>query len=94
LGIPVASFDSAVGALDDVIDASIGHSFMCEVDQLTLTPGRYRVDAIVRAANHVQDGLEGAAYFDVAEGLLAGRPVTGDEQAPVAIAHRWRVPSG
>jgi lipopolysaccharide transport system ATP-binding protein len=92
LGLPVAKFDSATTSLDDVVDGSLGPMFVCEVDVLPLTPGRYRVDAIVRGNSHVQDGLQGAAYFDVAEGILAGRPVTGDELAPVAIAHRWRVP--
>src|SRR5262249_43389489 len=92
-GLPIASFDSNIPSLDDETEASLGDRFVCEIGELPLAPGRYRVDAIVRGNGHLQDGIEGAAYFDVSEGTLAGRPVTGHEGAGAAvIPHLWRLP--
>jgi hypothetical protein len=54
---------------------------------------RRRVDVIVRGNGHLQHGVEGATYFDVSEGTLAGRPVTGHEaEGAAVIAHHWRLP--
>jgi lipopolysaccharide transport system ATP-binding protein len=93
-GLPVSTFNSQMHVEGDVIDRDLGSRFVCEIDELTLTPGRYRIDVVVRGDGHIQDGLEGAAYFDVAPGTLRDRPVTGGEKvaAPIAISHRWSVP--
>jgi lipopolysaccharide transport system ATP-binding protein len=92
-GLPIASFDSKTIAPQDTREPALGAAFVCEIDHLPLAPGRYRVDAEVRADNHLQDSLEAVAYFDVAPGTLDDRPATGDSGAgPVVVAHRWRVP--
>jgi lipopolysaccharide transport system ATP-binding protein len=89
LGNPVAMFDSAVGAEgDDSVAAD--SRVACELDQLLLVPGRYRLDTIVRADGHLQDEMQGAAWVDVAPGLVGGRPVTGNAPGPVTMPHRWR----
>jgi lipopolysaccharide transport system ATP-binding protein len=54
---------------------------------------RYRVDVEIQGRSYLQDGIEGAAVFDVEQGTLEGRPVAGGSAGDVAVAHRWIVPS-
>ena len=60
---------------------------------LPLVPGRYRIDVEVHGRAYLQDAIEGAAFFDVEQGVLAGRPVSGDGRGDVVIDHRWTTPS-
>ena len=92
LGLPVARFDSSLPGPDDrqVLD-DLGA--VCEIDELPLLPGRYRLDVRIWADNHLQDELEGAAFFDVVPGLIRGRPIAEREAgANVAVPHRWLMP--
>jgi homopolymeric O-antigen transport system ATP-binding protein len=90
LGITVASFDSAVASPDDLLDHDHGSRFVCEIEQLPLVPGRYRVDVLARGGGSIQDGIEGAAFFHVESGTFSGRSIrTEDSAGPVAIEHRW-----
>ena len=94
LGHPVAEFRSSIGGPGDQDDASAPNRFACSVDALPLVPGRYRMDVEIWAQNHLQDGIESAAVFDVEQGVLAGRPVSADEhRGPVAVSHRWTRPA-
>jgi lipopolysaccharide transport system ATP-binding protein len=64
--------------------------FVCEIEELPLAPGRYRVDVMVRSGHTIQDGVEAAAFFDVESGVFGGRSIrTEDTDGAVAIAHRW-----
>ena len=96
IGNPVLTFDSLRSAADDEEAPARGDepvSFACAVDELPLVPGRYRVDVRVLGGGHTQDDIDGAVFFDVADGLLRGRPVAaGGGPGPVAVAHRWAVP--
>jgi lipopolysaccharide transport system ATP-binding protein len=90
LGIAVATFDSGVVGPDDKLDPDHGSRFVCEIDDLPLAPGRYRVDLLVRDDLRVQDGIEAAAFFHVESGVFGGRSIrVEDTQGPVAIEHRW-----
>jgi lipopolysaccharide transport system ATP-binding protein len=92
-GLPVASFDSEAPARTDVEEPSLGNRLVCEIDELPLAPGRYRVDVVVRGNRHLQDGLEGAAYFDVSDGTFGGRAISGNDRlGATVVRHRWRVP--
>jgi lipopolysaccharide transport system ATP-binding protein len=95
LAQPVATLSSEDVAPGDVRESS-GNTVECRIDSLSLVPGRYRIDVLVRAQREIQDGLEAAAFFDVEPGVLGGRPVsapsTGSE-GDVAIAHTWRLPA-
>ena len=89
LGQPVANFNSDVRATSDERKPGAAE-FVCEVDELPLVPGRYRINAAVRAAGDLQDLVEAAAAFDVEPGRLGGRPVLRDSgYGSVAIDHRW-----
>ena len=74
IGPPVATLDSAASAPRDSADGR-PEEIVCEVDELPLLPGRYRVDVSLRADGHLQDELQAAAWFNVEDGLLQGRPV-------------------
>ncbi|HET7129090.1 MAG TPA: ABC transporter ATP-binding protein [Gaiellaceae bacterium] len=65
---------------------------VCEIEELMLVPGRYRIDVTLRGAGVLQDHLEGAAFFDVEQGVVRGRPVTGDDAGVVVLSHRWLLP--
>jgi lipopolysaccharide transport system ATP-binding protein len=93
LGQPITTLDSAVSAPGDVHDDRLGPRLECEIDSLPLLPGRYRVDVLLRARRQVQDGLQGAAFFDVEPGVIAERavPAAGSD-GDVVLPHRWRLP--
>ncbi len=94
LGQPVASLDSEVMAGSDTRDPELGTRIECEVSQLPLIGGRYRIDVALRGKQQFQDGLQAAAFFDVEPGVIDGRPtpVTGS-LGTVVLAHRWRLPA-
>jgi lipopolysaccharide transport system ATP-binding protein len=94
LGHPVTTLSSSRSGPDDVEESQAEPQFTCLVDELPLVAGRYRVDVVVNARGQVQDHIEGAAYFDVAEGTLRGRPVpVGEGHGTVAFACSWVRPS-
>jgi lipopolysaccharide transport system ATP-binding protein len=94
LGQPVATFDSEISAPADSRLAGMGPRLECEIESLALVPGRYRVDVLLKARRQIQDGLLGAAFFDVEPGLIAGRPApTAGSDGDVMFAHRWRLPA-
>jgi lipopolysaccharide transport system ATP-binding protein len=93
LGQPVTGFDSEISARQDVHDPDLGTRIECEVDSLALLPGRYRIDLVLKARNHVQDGLQAAGFFDVEPGVVAGRPMPpAGAEGDVVLPHVWRLP--
>jgi lipopolysaccharide transport system ATP-binding protein len=90
-GLPIAAFDSAIHAPGDSLDPGTGPSFICEVDELPLLPGRYRLNVAAMTGQDMQDHVEGAAVFEVEQGVMRGRPETSHPgYGSVCIAHRWR----
>ena len=89
LGLAVATFDSDVRAPQDAVAPD--HScFVCEIPELPLIPGRYRIDVLIRGAGHIQDGLDAATFFDVEPGTFHERAVGADDSdGPITMAHRW-----
>ncbi len=67
--------------------------FVCELDELPLLPGRYRVDVLVRGTHRIEDDIDSALLFDVEPGLVAGRPVPVNGVGDVLPDHRWDVPT-
>jgi lipopolysaccharide transport system ATP-binding protein len=64
---------------------------VCELDELLLLPGRYRIDVGLYLLGDLQDLVEGAAFFTVGPGAVRGRPVRGEETyGVVQIPHVWR----
>jgi lipopolysaccharide transport system ATP-binding protein len=93
LGQPVTTMDSMVPGPEDRHEPSLEPRFECLIDELLLLPGRYRIDVTLHGKGHLQDLLEAAAFFDVEQGVLRGRPVTGVDQAGnTFLPHRWVAP--
>jgi len=93
LGQRVTRLTSAAPAPADRVDRALGTMYVCEIDELPLAPGRYRLDAELRFSTKTADALEAAAIFDVEAGSLGGRPVSLDElQGDVAVEYRWLLP--
>jgi lipopolysaccharide transport system ATP-binding protein len=97
LGQPVCQLESGnVGSADAAVPAPSPDTpavFVCDVPQLPLLPGRYRVDIDVRGIHHTEDRISSALLFDVESGVLAGRPVSASAAGDVAVEHRWTVPT-
>jgi len=94
LGQPITRLDSQVSAPTDVRDPELGTTIECEIDPLPLMPGRYRIDARVNSGENVEDGLEGAAYFDVEPGMVEGRPMHSvSADGDIVLTHTWRLPN-
>lgn len=94
-GQPVCSFHSRLHGPDDAQDDTLGASLVCEVPDLPLVPGFYRINAAVYTDHELQDHLDGAAVFEVMEGALRGRAVPANSgHGSVRLHHRWILPSG
>jgi len=94
LGQAIAAFNSATPSPEDSRNAKLGNALVCEISELTLLPGRYRMNVAVMTGQDLQDHIEAAAVFDVEPGQLGGRPYGSSEQrnCVVALPHRWIVP--
>lgn len=93
LGQPICTLDSEMSAPVDVRGPEAGTRLECHVDSLPLLPGRYRIDVLVKAKRHIQDGLQAAAFFDVEPGVIGDRPVAAEADGDVALPHSWRLPA-
>ncbi len=92
-GQPVTFFDSAVSGRGDVYSSASTSRFVCELDELTLLPGRYRINAAILWNGEYQDHLEAAAYFQVEDGEFGGRPAPKESgYGNMLIQHRWTTP--
>jgi lipopolysaccharide transport system ATP-binding protein len=92
IGQPVTSFKSKVRGPSDSYDPRNGLMFVCELDELLLLPGRYRIDVAITGDNRLQDFIEAAAVFEVSDGHIGGRPIQPDGKFSVGLAHRWILP--
>lgn len=92
-GSPVTFFNSALHGPDDSCDPTIGSKFLCDVDELPLVPGRYRMNVAIASDGDLQDHLEAAASFEVQQGQVRGRPIRhGNQYGAVCLQHRWTLP--
>ena len=91
VGQPVMRLVSKIYGPQDIQDPENRSQFSCEIDQLLLLPGRYRLDVAI-IDNQLQDFLQAASYFDVSEGLINGRPVIPDKKFHLSMPHRWTSP--
>jgi lipopolysaccharide transport system ATP-binding protein len=93
-GVPVAVLNSGVHGPEDVRDAGLGPAYACEIEELPLLPGRYRINVAAMAGGDLIDHVEGAKFFEVGPGQMRGRPETSHHgYGSVCIAHRWRQPT-
>lgn len=93
LGQPVAKFVSKERSPEDIISPKTLGTYICEIDQLLIRPGRYRMDVGLVGDGQLQDFIVSARFFDVVEGLVNGRPVIYNKTFPVCIPHKWTIPN-
>ena len=92
IGQPITSFMSKVRGPNDAYDPAHGLKFVCDLDELLLLPGRYRIDVAIVGDNLLQDFIEAATVFEVGEGQIRGRPTQPDGKFGVSMPHRWTLP--
>jgi lipopolysaccharide transport system ATP-binding protein len=95
IGHSVVAFNSKTPGSDDTYSEEIGTRFICELDELLLIPGRYRIDvSIFSGGGEEQDSIEAAAFLDVLAGDVRGRPlgVPHRKRTNVYFPHRWIKP--
>ncbi len=93
LGQPICNFESRYFSDTDQKDASSATKFVCEVEELLLRPGRYRLDAAIIGDNVMQDFIEAVLFFDVGEGSLGGRALPAHKKFRISMPHRWILPA-
>jgi len=93
IGQSITSFYSKVRGPEDSYDPKNSLKFICDLDELLLLPGRYRIDVAIVGDNKLQDFIEAAAVFEVADGNVRGRPAQPDGKSSVYMSHRWTLPS-
>jgi lipopolysaccharide transport system ATP-binding protein len=94
LGQPITTLDSEISAPADVRDGGLGPRIECEIPQLPLLPGRYRIDVLLKGKGQIQDGLQAAAFFDVEPGVVDGRPMpAAGADGDLVLPHLWRLPA-
>jgi lipopolysaccharide transport system ATP-binding protein len=93
-GRPVAYFNSGDTGEKDTHDVNLGTHVVCNIDELLLIPGRYRINVGISGNGDIQDHVEGAAFFNVEEGQIRGRPVVARNQrlGSVMLPHHWTLP--
>lgn len=91
-GLPLVTFDSSYRSERDrtVDDETLFH---CDVDALLLRPGRYRIDVGLQSGKHWHDAVHAAAYFDVEQGRVGGRPALADAPGHLLLEHAWSTPT-
>jgi lipopolysaccharide transport system ATP-binding protein len=93
IGQPLTSFYSRARGSGDTYDSNNGLKFVCDLDELLLLPGRYRIDVAIVGDNRLQDFIEAAAVFEVSDGQVDGRPAQHDGKFSVVMPHRWTLPA-
>jgi len=94
LGQPVATLDSEMASAEDTREPGLGPRLECEVAELPLLPGRYRIDVALKGRGQIQDGLQAATFFDVEPAVVGGRAyASASVDGDVVLRHRWRLPA-
>lgn len=92
-GQPIANFQSTLQGLEDVHDNQMGPMIACDIDELILAPGQYRINVALFDNGSMQDHIEGAAVFNVEPGTIKGRAIKKPlGRGDVCIPHRWHLP--
>ena len=93
IGQAVTCFDSAMQSILNPADEADTPLFVCELGELFLTPGRYRINAALYCQDELLDHVESAAMLDVDQGMSGVRPVVATPgYGSVFMPHRWMGP--
>ena len=99
IGQPITCFDSALQpaprtqAPEGTTGIDGTAAFVCELGELFLTPGRYRINAALYCQDELLDHVESAAMLEVDPGLSSTQPVLPTPgYGSVFMPHRWKGP--
>jgi lipopolysaccharide transport system ATP-binding protein len=91
--IPVCFFRSSMIGPEDELDSRLGNKLICQIDELLLLPGQYRMRVELDLNNHKEDYLEAAGFFNVEQGQLHKRITYENNQyGSITMPHSWRLP--
>ena len=90
IGQAITCFDSALQDSPDPGAETDRSSFVCELSELFLTPGRYRINAALSCGDELVDHVESAAMLDVDQGISGAQPLVATPgYGSVYMPHRW-----
>jgi lipopolysaccharide transport system ATP-binding protein len=93
LATPVASFNSQFVSPQDGTHDFGSRSFVCEVPDLPLVAGRYRIGIQLSIADAIQDEILNVCTLEVERGNFQERPpAPWGGMGNVLIPHRWLLP--
>lgn len=93
LGQAIANFNSQIHSPIDIVKKSTNSKIICQIEELPLVPGRYRLNVSISSQAVLQDHVEGAAVFDVEGGNFRKRPINKSSgYGSVHIPHQWILP--
>lgn len=89
-GQPVTNFNSKKHISEDLTPSSKRDKIICDIDELLLLPGRYRINVAITSEGELQDHLEAATILEVEPGYIRGYPVLSDAKyGSIYIPHCW-----
>ena len=93
-GQRIVAFNSNVNAANDFIDPEMTDKIICELEELFLVPGSYRINVAIDSCGELQDYVESAANFEVYPGDVSGRSIIWlkNARSTVCLPHRWILP--
>jgi len=93
IGQAITCFDSALQGGHGPADKTDMPSFTCELGELFLKPGRYRINAALYCRDELLDHVESAAILDVDQGISGAQPIVATPgYGSVFMPHRWTGP--
>jgi lipopolysaccharide transport system ATP-binding protein len=91
-GSVVSVFNSGLASLEDASESHLSHTLVCNVPEMLLAPGRYRLNVSIWANGELEDQVEGAAFFDVVRGTVRGREPPRLAGWMCYMPHEWQTP--
>ena len=93
-GRPVARFTSKSPSLDDA-HGDDPQSIVCHIPELSLSPGQYHVNVVLKTRDGLADVVNHASQFNIEQGMIGDRrPDSVQLECPVVLRHRWTFPAG
>ena len=92
-GQPAVRLSSFMQSPKDIRSARMVDAATCDIDELLLLPGRYSISVQVYADGDMQDSIDSALWFDVAQGRVRDRAeIRGRWSGSMVIPHKWTLP--
>jgi len=86
-GSLVADFDTGSTGPEGKCDFE--NCIICCIDELLLTPKRYRMNIYLTSCGELQDHVQGAATMHVTEGVVRGKLIDSATRGTTIIPHSW-----